>query len=87
VDWIQCSDKLPETDKSVIMFVHNDNYEYTNITIGYLEREDYLYNRPQQWTSFEDHFDMKDVSHWMPLPKPPTLNRRPNDMDSDIQTY
>ncbi len=71
MDWIKCSDKLPETDKSVIMFVHNDNYEYTNITIGYLEREDSLYNQLQQWTSFEDHFDMEDVSHWMPLPKPP----------------
>ena len=72
MDWIQCSDKLPETDKSVIMFVHNDNYEYTNITIGYLESPSYI-EREQQWTSFEDHFDMEDVSHWMPLPKPPSI--------------
>ena len=72
MEWIECKNKLPEDEKSVIMFVHNDNYEYTNITIGYLTDSTYLdEEEEQQWCSFEDYFDMEDVSHWMPLPQPP----------------
>ena len=75
--WISVKEKLPAIGETCLLHItypegtmfncRADHLERTNIVIGGL-----LYNG--QFTSIEDQFkydELKYVSHWMPLPKPP----------------
>lgn len=59
MEWIKCSDRLPEEGISVIIYIGF-------VTTGFYQEE---------W--FYDSYDLDDddldheVTHWMPLPKPP----------------
>jgi len=68
--WISVKDRLPEEDLPVLVYgqVLNDPAE----TLGVRRR----YNGDQEWKhtwESEDGFIYRedDVTHWMPLPKPP----------------
>lgn len=71
--WIKCSDKLPTCGESVLLkakCLKDDDPKDTLIFVGnrgnYSEY-DYCSAWGDGWTPFE--FD--DITHWMPLPKPP----------------
>lgn len=65
-EWISVKDRLPETDKSVIVFVPMSHEEQD---IGY-------YQRGKWWDGRDEGFD-EDVTHWTPLlpPPEPLVNR------------
>lgn len=60
--WIPVSERLPEDEDFVI--VNSKHYGVT--TLG-------LYNKKEKrWEDGEQYFDEGDISHWMPLPEPPS---------------
>ena len=61
MDWINIKDKLPEEGQKVIYY-----FKETGISIGYYSCKggcDCFYSH--------DGWLCDDVTHWMPLPKPP----------------
>lgn len=64
--WISVKDKLPDQRIGVLVYCP----EYNNVFAG--ELDDYL--KKGQWYFFDDeiHHPIKEeVTHWMPMPKPP----------------
>lgn len=66
-EWVSVEEKLPEVDDSVLVniidtFDNRENIVITKYTIGL--------NLKMEWLGFE-HNSFK-VTHWMPLPAPPT---------------
>lgn len=60
-EWINVKDRLPERYKSCIVCS-----EHGNIRIGYYDRSD-------QWVESRYNGNLvKYITHWMPLPAPPT---------------
>lgn len=59
--WISVDEKLPEKKKVVMLYIP----EYDNITTGYLDDEDELQRHCE--------FMYGDITHWKPLPQPPTI--------------
>lgn len=61
VAWISVEDRLPETDIWCLMYL-SDN----RTVIGF------RYSKPyQEWCMMGNDFGDEEVTHWMPLPKPP----------------
>lgn len=56
--WISCSDVMPEKHKCVLVF-----NEYGEIWTGCFDR---------YFNFFCDNTEVPNVTHWMPLPEPPT---------------
>ncbi len=79
-DWISVKDQLPpkdmdqETDWSITVLITDGK----NIGIGYYEFE-YFADDPTAELQYEsdswndDTHIIDDVTHWMPLPKPPEM--------------
>lgn len=63
MEWIKCSDRLPEKSKHVLCY-----YGVKSPLRGYMhEGKWYLYF----YGGVEESY-MHNVTHWMPLPEPPT---------------
>jgi hypothetical protein len=71
MEWIKCSDKLPLDGQRVIVYALGafdiGGRHINNVNIGYCHF--FCHNR----NTFEDcdSDDIKNVTHWMPLPQPP----------------
>ena len=66
--WISVKDRLPEQRIGVLVYCP----EYNNVFAG--ELNDYL--KKGQWYFFDDeikHPIKEEVTHWMPMPKPPEV--------------
>lgn len=55
--WIKCSDRMPEIMKTVIVA----EGEYIS----------YMWWNGEAWDCWDDHGELQDVTHWMPLPAAP----------------
>lgn len=55
--WIKCSDRMPEIMKTVIVA----EGEYIS----------YMWWNGEAWDCWDDHGELQDVTHWMPLPAGP----------------
>ena len=75
MDWIKCSEKLPEHHEEVIFYVKSREKCFC----GYFEsipkyrslnknKKNFFYENLDDWW-----FDGEDITHWMPLPKPPEV--------------
>ena len=61
-EWIPVTERLPEKGQEVLVFDTRENWT------------GFAWLRPDEtWTSlgFDFPFDLGEVTHWMPLPKPP----------------
>ena len=58
--WISVGDKLPDT---TVLFKEFLVYDTLNNKVGH----DYWNNEQLEWNHYQTH-----VTHWMPLPKPPS---------------
>ena len=58
-EWIKCADKMPELGVEVLTFGE----------CGYVEIESLSETSTKNWSSTQN---FQDVTHWMPLPAPPT---------------
>lgn len=69
--WISVKDRLPEEDEPVLVYgqVLNDNPEVLGVRRMYKGDQEWK----RTWESEDSYiYREDDVSHWMPLPKPPT---------------
>lgn len=69
-EWISVKDKLPEKQIDVVFY--SDPYEwwtgmFTPKNLGY-DNDGFKYH--QHWGD-DGYHKIKNVTHWMPLPKPP----------------
>ena len=61
-EWILVTERLPEKGEEVLVFDTRENWT------------GFAWLRPDEtWTilGFDFHFDLGEVTHWMPLPQPP----------------
>ncbi|WP_071789429.1 DUF551 domain-containing protein [Photorhabdus temperata] len=61
MNWIKCSDRLPESIRTVLIVVSG------RVFCGYLSMNEDEFYIP----SGDIYMDLNAVSHWMPLPSPP----------------
>lgn len=67
MDWIKCTDKLPEPGKEVIIYITKEDLTcWPRVHVGWTSK--YV----SGWES-PDYFFLEDneVSHWMELPNAP----------------
>ena len=64
-EWISVEDRLPDVIGCYLVC----SYELHARVVGWT-----FFNSQKRWTSNKG--DYKDVTHWMPLPKPPTTEER-----------
>lgn len=65
MNWIKCSERMPENGKRVLVVTENNGYSW--IDIGYIDEAGY-------WTIDGEIWDKKSdpaITHWMPLPELP----------------
>ena len=72
-EWIPVEERLPEWDETVLVF--NPIYHGSiRINIAYIEQIDKL---GQGWNYMYGGYLRYGVTHWRPLPNPPTSKGRP----------
>jgi hypothetical protein len=67
--WIPCSERLPEVDRSVLVQLSDDFYDpiqVMTLDISKCEGASFCWRTQEMGINF----DMDDVVAWMPLPKP-----------------
>lgn len=64
-DWIKCSEKMPENDKSVLVAIKEDGDTYICVGETFVGG-DWMING-EHWYEKSD----PAITHWMPLPEPP----------------
>ena len=64
--WIPVTERLPEEDVRVLVWLGTGDITYTQIDTDRLHKKKW-----RRWT--------KNVTHWMPLPEPPNGERRTDD--------
>lgn len=91
MEWIKCSDRMPEKDIAVLIW--NDSDE---ASIGYLDdwieewRINGITNKSEmvEKTDFrwrcDEYMTIHDVTHWMPLPKQPEDNDDEDPWDEEV---
>jgi hypothetical protein len=63
MEWISLNDRLPEIDgKYIVAYTNNSK----SITVALFSRMDSLFTHIRTGAEF------MTITHWMPLPKPPT---------------
>jgi len=71
MEWIDVKDRLPEWHGSYL--VYGTNF---GIKVCHYSDYDTTYGRRMKYTWFKNsgssHYSKKSITHWMPLPKPPT---------------
>ena len=60
-EWISVDKKLPDNNDSVLCFREYDNWYVV---------ADYIY--PAFWIDFSEGEVAHEITHWQPLPEPPT---------------
>ena len=60
--WIPVSERLPEEDVRVLVWLGTGDITYTQIDTDRLHKKKW-----RRWT--------KNVTHWMPLPEPPAIDK------------
>ena len=62
-EWISVKDRLPENDQWTLCFMKDKSFgTFRVFQWNYID---------WQWNDGNEWFDEKDVTHWMPMPKPP----------------
>ena len=62
-EWISVNDRLPENNQWALCFMKDKSFgTFRVLQWNYV---DWRWNDGNEW------FDEKDVTHWMPLPRPP----------------
>ena len=62
-EWISVEDRLPENNQWALCFMKDKSFgTFRVLQWNYV---DWRWNDGNEW------FDEKDVTHWMPLPRPP----------------
>ncbi len=61
-EWIKCSDRLPKNSNDVLVL--NDNNKM-HVSCYFFSKNMYV------WEQRDDQIGLGNVTHWMPLPKPP----------------
>lgn len=80
MNWIKCSDRMPELYDAVIIYEITNNEPY--VTTSYL-MEDTETGEIQGWHHAhscgkkDTFFGLHEVTHWMPLPHPPEKDNNP----------
>lgn len=77
MNWISVKDNIPE-DKQAVLAVGRPHYKYeemacsSNIEVKYIIYDE----EKKEWTISDHCCDeiLLNVTHWMPLPKPPQEN-------------
>lgn len=78
--WINVEEDLPEDDQDVLVY-HADDF---HITVGFFDKDNVQYYIESNGSKFftgsgwetEISWAQKGpVTHWMPLPSPPEINR------------
>lgn len=59
MEWISIKDQLPEIAEDVLIHERGLQEPYVGWRTG------------ESWSSYNEYMDQKDITHWMPLPKPP----------------
>ncbi len=76
MEWVKCSDRMPENDQYVLVY-HWDDF---HITVGYFESHNVQFYIESDGSKFytDDGWETEipwaqkgPVTHWMPLPNPP----------------
>lgn len=65
-EWISVKDRLPERDTYVL--VYSETYLKTKIAIFYYKKED-VWHYDSNSYAYTEYYG---ITHWMPLPLPPT---------------
>jgi len=68
--WIKVSDKLPKIGEMVILFLPEKGHRLKSVESGslYITRSTDMKRFRLTYRAVES----KEVTHWMPMPKPPT---------------
>ncbi|MDC9624097.1 DUF551 domain-containing protein [Xenorhabdus sp. XENO-7] len=66
MEWIKCSDRLPETYDDILLVVDGSN----DIHVGYFILDEYE-GKCFHSLGEDLFFKIEYVTHWMPLPEPP----------------
>ena len=62
-EWISVKDRLPENNQWALCFMKDKSFgTFRVFQWNYID---------WQWNDGNEWFDEKDVTHWMPLPRPP----------------
>lgn len=67
MEWIKCSDKLPE-DKEVVIIYRPKKALECKMLIHLFSEEDCDFTCPDGYCGIKE---IKDVTHWMPIPQTP----------------
>lgn len=71
--WISVKDKLPEDTQEVLVYGLMETKNHWDIIMATFYKE-VIVNNERTESQFWEYlwcYDFLDVSHWMPLPKPP----------------
>jgi len=79
--WISVKDRLPEHGEAILVYSTKSMTGDPIITTCRIDRHSFS---PEIWMDgygfggyeWEYDFDWKDITHWMPLPSPPTEERK-----------
>ena len=76
--WVPVTKQLPKSDTSVLVWWPSDG-EGGSICIGCLTHLPHIKKNELSWYIYgalttEDEYQ-KEITHWMPLPKPPNLRK------------
>lgn len=75
--WISVEYRLPEHDQEVLIFAEgkiDEFYGDTVITITRIVNQKIFHDSPDHWdwvSPWQYFFTDYEITHWMPLPKPP----------------
>jgi hypothetical protein len=65
MEWISVNDRLPEEDEDVLVMTAEGKFASGGMHVASLDEDGVWY------PSHGDGWEFPDVTHWMPLPKPP----------------
>ncbi len=65
MEWIKCSDRMPEEHQSVLGFIQN-RPQVMILRFSADAEDDYWFS-----DEYDDVFPKSDITHWMPLPLSP----------------
>lgn len=74
MEWISVKDRLPEKEGDYLVYTYvEDQYVCRFSNINYHKRKPVMEFRVNCECCYaeDDDFKSSDVTHWMPLPKPP----------------
>lgn len=70
MNWIKCSDRLPEDDKTVLAYIKNEGIYFGNFSIKGFSDDTFGFYAATTGSS-EWFYDIDLITHWMPLPEKP----------------